>query len=157
MQLQIDNEKRTEQKSETIKPSRKFYFDTSIWLDFLEDRNEPNLPKGKWAKELVRKIVRDNDKIFLSDVNYKELNGLGYSRYDLGELMLSIRKSIIPIYSTDKQIGKAQDLALKRMIPKSDVLQAFLARDNQAILITLDHHFKKIIDITTPHRPDEFI
>ena len=35
--------------------NEKFYFDTSIWLDFFEDRNEPNLPKSDWARKLVTK------------------------------------------------------------------------------------------------------
>ena len=47
----------------------KYYFDTSIWLDFFEDRNEPNLPKSKWARELVNKIIENDDKVLYSDNN----------------------------------------------------------------------------------------
>ncbi len=105
----------------------------------------------------VKKIIENNDKILLSDVNYKELNKIGYSRYDIKELLLPIRKSVGFIISTGKQIGRARDLAVKRDIPSGDALQAFLARDNRAVLITRDNHFKKILDIIVPYLPEEFI
>ncbi len=44
MLVEIEN---GEVKSERAK---KFYFDTSIWLDFFENRDEPNLPKAKLQK-----------------------------------------------------------------------------------------------------------
>jgi len=55
--------------------AEKFYFDTSIWLDFLEKRDGPGLPKGTWAKELIEKIIKNNDKILFSDINILELGG----------------------------------------------------------------------------------
>ena len=50
-----------------------FYFDTSIWLDFLENRNEPNIPKGRWVQELVSRIIQSGHKIVYSDLNIIEL------------------------------------------------------------------------------------
>lgn len=52
---------------------KKFYLDTSIWLDFFENRDEPNLPKGQWANDLLNKIVKDDDLIIYSDNNLYEL------------------------------------------------------------------------------------
>jgi hypothetical protein len=37
----------------------RFYLDTSIWLDFFENRNEPNFSKGTLAKELIKKIIKN--------------------------------------------------------------------------------------------------
>ena len=51
----------------------------------------------------------------------------------------------------------AQDLALKRKIPKSDALHALIARDSKSVLITFDIHFKKLNDIIQVHSPEEFI
>jgi len=64
---------------------------------------------------------------------------------------------LIFIESTEKEIGKAKDLAQKEGIPKRDALHALIARDNGITLITLDNHFKKLIDIASPHNPKEFI
>ena len=46
--------------------------------------------------------------------------------------------------------------ASKRNIPKNDALHALIARDQKAILITMDNHFKEIKDIIEPHSPKEF-
>lgn len=68
-----------------------------------------------------------------------------------------MRNIIIGVYSTKKQVGKATDLSKKRNIPLFDALHALIARDNRAILITLDEHFKEMTDITKPCRPRDFI
>lgn len=136
---------------------RRFYFDTSIWLDFLENRDEPNLPKGTWAKELIRKIIKNRDKILFSDDNMLELTNCHYLEFEIEEILQSLKSIIIGIESTEKEIGRAKDLAQKREVPKRDALHALIARDNHAILITLDNHFKKLTDIIQPHSPKEFI
>ena len=133
----------------------KFYLDTSIWLDFLENRNEPNFPKGDLAKELISKIINEDDKIIFSDNNAVELKTIGYSDFEIEELFGTL--PLIYVESTGKEIGKAKDLALKRNIPKRDALHALIARDNNALLITFDNHFNKLIDIIMPHNPKEFI
>jgi len=38
---------------------KRFYLDTSIWLGFFEERDEPNFPKGTWAKKLIKKIIEN--------------------------------------------------------------------------------------------------
>ena len=136
---------------------KRFYFDTSIWLDFFEARDEANLPKSKWAGELIRKIVIDNDTIIFSDNNMTEFNNIGYSGFEIEELLEALKPNLIFVESTSKQIGRSKDLAQKRDIPKRDALHALIARDNNAILITLDEHFDKLIDITKSHKPKEFI
>ena len=135
---------------------KRYYFDTSIWLDFLEKRDEPNIPKGEWATELVEKISKESGEIILSDNNIAELEAIGYSRYDIGDLLSSLR-SIIYVESTKHEVGIARDLSQKRNIPRRDVLHALIARDNGAILVTLDRHFESLIDITKPHNPKTLI
>ena len=135
----------------------RYYFDTSIWLDFLEDRDKPNLPKTTWAKKLIDKIALSKSTIILSDNNLLELESLGYSRIDISILLHSLRSIIVRVESTSQQIGKAKDLSQKRGVPKRDALHALLARDNHALLVTLDEHFNQLRDIIIPHKPKEFI
>jgi len=60
------------------------------------------------------------------------------------------------VESADKT-GRAKDISLKRNLPKGDVLHALIARDNKAILVTLDKHFKKLLDIVESKRPQDLI
>ncbi|MBI4149304.1 PIN domain-containing protein [Candidatus Woesearchaeota archaeon] len=137
--------------------AKTYYFDTSIWLDFFEHRDEPNLPKGRWAHELVNKIIRNDDKIIYSDNVIIELETLGYSSYDIAHLLNKLRSILIYVESHLKQLGKAKDLALKRNVPQRDALHALIARDNKATLVTLDNHFQKLRDIAEPQKPQDLI
>jgi len=122
--------------------AEKFYFDTSIWLDFFEDRDEPNLPKGRWAHELINKIIKSDSKILYSDNNIFELKVAGYSTYEIEAILIKLKPILIFVESTEKEVGKAKDIALRRNIPKRDALHALIARDNRAKLVSLDQHFK---------------
>jgi|SRR3989344_2802621 len=137
--------------------NKKYYFDTSIWLDFFENRDEANLPKGQWAHKLLNKIIKDDDKIVYSDNNLVELNLSNYDIDYINQILQPFRPVLIFVESTKKQIGKAKDFSAKRNIPKRDVLHALIARDNKAILVTLDKHFQKITDITQPKKPQDLI
>ena len=128
--------------------SKRFYLDTAIWLDLFENRDEPNLPKGKWSSELISKIVKNDDIIIYSDNNIFELIVVGYSQYELEKMFKSLRPILLFVESTEKQIGLAKDLSFKRNVPKRDALHALIARDNKAILVTFDKHFQMLLDIT---------
>ena len=135
---------------------KRFYFDTLIWLDFFEDRNEPNFPKSEWAKELVKKIKSREDEIIFSDINLIELVRVGYSEFEINDI-LNIIGVVVKVESTEKEIRKSKDLSFKRNIPKGDALHALIARDNHAILITFDNDFQKLLDIIRPHRTNDLL
>lgn len=137
--------------------AEKYYFDTSIWLDFFENRSEPNLPKGAWAHKLLNKITEEDNKIIYSDMVILEFGASGYQPHEIEKLFEKIKPILVFVESTEKQAGKAKDLSLKRSIPKGDALHAILARDNKAVLVTLDNHFKKLLDIAKPNRPQDII
>ena len=137
--------------------TEKYYLDTSIWLDFFENRNEPNMPKGDWAHKLLNKITKDNDKVIYSDVVLLELGEAGYQQHEIEKLFDKIKPILILTESTEKQVRKAKDLSSKRDVPKGDTLHALIARNNKATLVTLDNHFKKLSDIAKPKRPQDLI
>jgi len=96
--------------------AEKYYLDTSIWIDLFEDRNEPNMPKGRWVQELVTKIIETNSKILYSDINIIELGVVGYSPQDVDNLLKKFKPILIFVESTEKELGKAKDLSLKRKV-----------------------------------------
>ena len=136
---------------------KRYYFDTSIWLDFFENRDLPNIPKSKWATKLIERIVKENDRIIYSDANEEELIGQNYTHSEIEFLFSKIKGIMIGVEFTRAQFGKARDLAQKRSLPIFDALHALIARDNKAMLITLDNDFRKLKDITIIKGPQEII
>ena len=136
---------------------KRYYFDTSIWLDFFENRNEPNLPKGEWANKLINKIISEDNKIAYSDAVKDEIVDLGYSIGEVENLLEPLNRILIFVEATKKQFGKAKDLSAKRSVPLFDALHALIARDNKAIMVTRDAHFKKLKDIIKYKRPEDII
>ena len=132
----------------------KYYFDTSIWLDFLENRDEPNMPKSEWARKLVMKIINKKDKILISGAVKNELIGVCYSKYEIETLFRPFQNYILEVYTSKKQYGKAKDLKNKRKVPFLDALHAVLARDNKAVIVTRDLHFNKLLDIIKYKKPE---
>ncbi|MEK6967227.1 MAG: PIN domain-containing protein [Nanoarchaeota archaeon] len=136
---------------------KKYYFDTSIWLDLFEDRNEQGIPKGEWAHNLLSRIIEKNERVVLSDIVVLEFQAAGYSSNEIENLFCFIKPIIINIDATEKQLRRANDLSSKRKVPRGDALHALIARESNAILVTLDHHFMKLSDIISPQKPQDLI
>ncbi len=137
--------------------TKNYYLDTSIWLDFFEDRDEPNFSKGKLTHKLLNKIIKEDSKIIYTNLIFKEMRDFGYTYFELKYLFKPFNKILIYTRPTKKQYGKAKDLAAKRKVPLVDAIHALIARDNKAVLITRDHHFKRLLDITKSKRPEDLI
>ena len=135
---------------------KKYYLDTSIWLDFIENRNEPNFPKGEWASRLIRKIIRTNSSIVVSDVVIDELKNVGYGYYEIMAIMESL-PNVYGVSVRKKHRNRAKQIAARRNVPPGDVVHALIAKEHKAILVTLDFHFLKLRDIIRFKRPQELI
>ena len=131
-----------------------FYFDTSIWLDFHEKRDE----NGKKAFDLLQKIIEDDSKIAYSDLNRKEFKKLGYSEDEINAI-LSIAKpnNIKHVHIYREQLEEARKVSRQRNVPRKDVLHAIIARDNDLQLIATDPHYEQLKDITKAKKPEDFI
>lgn len=131
-----------------------FYFDTSIWIDIYDERGQ----QGEIAKRLVEKIVIDDEVVLYSDVVMVELKKLGFSEYEINQ-MLSIAKPdhIRRVQSTKDQIEEAKSVAKQRDVPLRDALHAILSRDHEALFISRDWHFEKLKDITKTMKPEDLV
>ncbi|MFH1072230.1 MAG: type II toxin-antitoxin system VapC family toxin [Nanoarchaeota archaeon] len=134
-----------------------FYIDTSIWIDLYEDRTGKNLePFGEYASRLFTLIMREKHEIGFSDILLTEL-GQFYSIEVVRGMVAPFNNLMRRIKSTDAQKKEAGTIAHERGIPKGDVLHAILSRDHQLILVTRDHHFRRLTDISPSFRPEELI
>jgi len=130
-----------------------FYFDTSIWIDFYEKRNN----NGELALKFILKIIEEDLKIAYSDLNIKEFKNLGYAKNEIDSIFrIAKPKNLIHIHIFPENLEEARKLARQRNVPNKDVLHAILARDNNLQLISRDHHFEKLKDITEVKLPEDF-
>ena len=60
----------------------KYYLDTSIWVDYYEDRKDPSKDIGKYAYELLMNIMNSKKKIIVSWILMKELE----RKYDYDQI-----------------------------------------------------------------------
>ena len=75
--------------------AERYYLDTSIWLDFFENRNEPNMPKGDWAHALLNKFVEDDDKVVYSDIVLLEIGSVGYTPEEIEKMFRKIKPALV--------------------------------------------------------------
>ena len=130
----------------------KYYLDTSIWVDYYLKRGK----NGKHALKLIRKIVEENSMILYSDLHINEFKRVGFSLEEINEIF-KIAKSdnIKRIHTSREQREEATNVASLKKIPRKDVLHAIAARDNEAIMVATDEHFKKIRNIIDSKLPRE--
>jgi predicted nucleic acid-binding protein len=131
---------------------KRFYLDTSIWLDLLENRNEPNMPKGRWARDMIARIIERGDEIIVSDFILLELERAGYSKQELDTTFNKLAPIIVRIDAFERDRRRAKDIAAKKDVPRLDALHAVIASNHKATLVSLDPHFKQldIIDVQAP-------
>jgi len=135
----------------------KFYVDTSIWIDLYEDRKGyNNEPLGEYALKLFSKIKAKENKLIISNILIRELEGY-YSIEEINGMIKPFTKIIEKIISTTEQRIEARKIALERNLPPGDVLHAILARNNNLILISRDKDFRMLADISKGYKPEELI
>lgn len=136
---------------------KRYYLDTSIWMDMYEDRKDFNgLPLGNFALKLFILIKTSKDKLIITDILIKELE-MYYSIEEINGMVKLYDDVIEKITATKEQQDEARDLAANRDVPLGDVLHAVIARDNNLILITRDKHFRRLMDISDYYKPEEII
>ena len=132
----------------------RFYFDTSIWLDFLEKRGE----NSKVAVKLIQEVIKNDCIVLYSVMVLQELRNLDYFESEIEDLLSIFRSANIRIVHIDKkQLEETERISKERELPRRDVSHAILARDNEAIIITRDRHFDKLKDVVVTKLPEDII
>jgi predicted nucleic acid-binding protein len=134
----------------------KYYLDTSVWMDYYEDRKDPSKDIGEMAFRLLWKLLASNSKLVVSTFLLSELK-TAYSLDKIRGLTIPFEKLMEKVDVSDKQREEAKKISEKRRIPKGDAIHAILARDNNAILVSRDKHFKMLKDVCEVMRPEEII
>jgi len=133
---------------------KRFYLDTSIWLDYYENRGS----NGEFALKLIRRLIKEDSIIIYSDLHIIELKNLGYSLNEIYTI-LKIAKDINLrfVHTNKKQIEEVKKIKMTRAVPYRDILHCILARDNEALMVSTDKHFEYLKDIVRTAKPIELI
>ena len=135
--------------------STKIYIASNIWLDFWLDRTLNLLPAGYYAKNLLDRVISCEFAIVLSNFIFKELET--NIKIDLNERMGTFKLiNKLTITEVTKQLFfDAKKLAKERSIPISDAVRTLMARQERAILVSRDKHFKEVEDLVEVRLPEE--
>ncbi len=134
----------------------KYYLDSAIWRDLHEGREDKFRPLGEWAFELLRKARINKEKVLYSDLTVDELSA-AYGKETINKLFKDEVELLEKVEIKEHQVKEAAKLSKKHNIPFGDVLHGILARDNNAIMVTRDHHFEKLSDIVSIKKPEDLI
>ena len=136
---------------------KKFYLDTCIWRDYFEDRKDNLKPLGEFAFQFLKKCVKENAVIFVSDLVVMELQK-EYSSEQIESMFLEFIHLIVRITHLKEQFKEAFNVYEKfdKRLPFYDILHSIVARDKNAILVSRDNHFKKI-NLCRTELPEELL
>lgn len=134
---------------------RKFYVDTSVWRDYFEDRRDSIRPLGEFAFQFLKNCRKPKCIVVYSEPLLFELKD--FPRQLIEEMFSPFKELLLEVPTSKKQMNEAKLIAKNRGLPFNDVLQAIIARDNKAIMITRDKHFNELLDVFESSKPEEII
>ena len=132
----------------------RYYLDTSIWLDYFENRSDRFRPLGEWALALLGRIKAKGDRIIVSDVVLDELRS---QNAPFQEILGPFEECIERITTTDKQLKECRRIRDILKIPRGDILHAILSRDYDCLLVSRDNHFSLLASISRAYKPEELL
>ena len=136
----------------------KYYIDSAIWRDLHENRTDKFRPLGDWAFELFRKIRENKEKALYSDLVVDELSK-DFDKETITNIVsiMSNEGLLEKVEIKERQIKEAVKLKKNLKIPFGDALHTILAKDNNAIMVTRDHHFEEVQNIVDIKKPEDLI
>ena len=133
---------------------RRYYVDTAIWRDLHENRKDKSKNLGEFAFESFKKIRANKEKIIYSDFVVEELSH-AYDKQTIDKLFKGVSELLEKVEINEEQLKEAANLSKELNIPLGDAVHGILARDTNAIMVTRDHHFRKLKGKITIKKPEE--
>lgn len=129
----------------------RYFVDTCIWIDLIEDRKGKNgEPLGRYAAEALSMIILIGDVIIYNREIFRELKKDDEIRDALSGTMMHIDIST-------ESYDEAAILSERRELPFMDCIIAVFARENSAVILTRDRHFCRLSDIARAISPYDLL
>ena len=133
---------------------KRFYLDTCIWRDLLEDRKSNYSFLGENAFQFLRKC-RENDCIVLvSSFVVSELETY-FSKEQIFDLFEPFNDITLFVEPSKESIRLAYEIGEKSSAHYSDIVHALIAKENECVLITRDKHFNFLTELVKVLLPEE--
>jgi predicted nucleic acid-binding protein len=134
---------------------KRFYLDTCIWRDLLEDRKSGYSFLGENAFQFLKNCREFGCRVLCSDLVLDEL-GAYFTEEEVSS-MLEPFLDLIEFVDYTKEETIQVRLVVNKIsgVHFADVLHALVSRDNNAVIITRDKHFDLLSDIVTVLKPEE--
>lgn len=133
---------------------KRFYLDTCIWRDLLENRQSGFAPLGEFAFQFLTNCRKYKCLVFCSEFVLKELEN-DFSKGEVDDLLAPFLDLLVFVDFIKKQLEES--FSIKTNAHQSDVLHAIIARDNECVLITRDKHFDFLENLVKVLSPEEFV
>ena len=131
----------------------KFVVDTSIWIDYLENRSDRLRPLGEFALRFLNQCKQEGWIILLPDIVASELSAF-YGKETTSNLIESFPETIKRVMTPSHLFAAAKLIATARSVPPNDALIALLARLHKARVVTRDRHFQELQHIAVSSVPE---
>ncbi|MFA6269303.1 MAG: hypothetical protein WCW13_03215 [archaeon] len=136
---------------------KKFYVDTCIWRDLLENRKSGFLALGDLAFGFLSKCRDNGCAIIVSSFVIEELNYF-FPASTITDLFESFLKQIVFVEPSEEAINEASILSKKTYDTHlSDILHAVVAKEQSCVMITRDKHFHVLTNIVKVCLPEEVL
>jgi predicted nucleic acid-binding protein len=136
---------------------KRFYVDTGIWLDFALNRKNHIRPLGDLAFQFFKKCIREQWQVLYSDAVLEEL-GKKLTPSQIEERCFKIILAeglLLKVCFSGQQVEEAERTAQSDRLPFIDALHAVIARDNDAVIVSRNFHFERLLKIVKVSLPEE--
>jgi hypothetical protein len=130
----------------------RYYVDTAIWRDYLENRHDRFRPLGDWALDFFKKAEERGDELLASKMVVLELKR-AHTDSGIDDMMVTFKVRFVE--APPGLFAFAHRLARARAIPEADALHALVARREDAVLVTRDKDFIEVLDLVDVRKPEE--
>lgn len=135
--------------------------DTNIFLDFYWNRKDSVKPLGEFAFKLIQEAIGCKYFVLSCKSIIEEIKNVsGLSDEEVHENILKgLEKAnkFEILEESSEQVQKAKELSNLKQMPLCDALIVILAKETNAIIISRDIHFQRILDSVEVLKPEELV
>lgn len=122
----------------------KIYFDTNIFIDFLENRKDKFRLLGEYASQVFNRALSCEFYIVISNLVVEELIDHGTSKKEIRELIEWLQPKIIKIKKTRSDEINAKKILINHKTHFKDAIHYVIASKESDKLLTNDNQLKEL-------------